>query len=777
MLPGIPVSYHTPHLGGNAPFSTQAPPASAAISSARVTAPARSASRVSNRTDPTGIASLSASESTAGEVDEPVRRQILAHDESSSARRDEFAMLYTHPDDSPYGDAEVTEPDEDAQDRRAERSSPKRRQPRESTPRDPALELAALATIRDASRAHGCLPLVSPTCPQKSSPESGTIDAIGGLSPRSTTLFFAGQGEPGSLSVSPASPTDACRQLPSPKRQLSAVASDFVPASFSSHLANPVSVAMAPPATELRSSQSSTGRRPLPPLPTAAPPRLATDSRGGRVPQLPRSDPGHRPYPALELIHPQPRRPLPATPMPMSSPSPSPSDGISRMFRDRPFARTSTEHEDSVNRSSLSLDDPLPEQYKPPRSVPRGGLVMTAVVPSDTQGAIASEFDPRKALLGRVTEASPARMGDHRALSALDTAFGRTLGSASRRGDHPPTTVVSAEMGSPSSFDKLLAEHFEGIQAKVLSESAETRAALALLADGLKAVTTKHDTFVAEIKDVLLAQHSSLIDLLRALSLHIDAIPQVVSTAFESDLREKVILDAVRPMSEALPTILEELHALRDLSEQRLPCAPLDDDLGTSASTLVKSVDLTEMLPAQPGARLGSDVVLVSDDALAQSDPKSHPTKARATIVGEKSAVQVRRHDLFFPERRKLTPDKCDLLQESRTSKPHGENKTLGVAPDAAVERENKLGERLRPYFPTDLSLRESPSPGSSEERLFAAANVSEDSDDEPTNCKASKDIFHGDVVPQYAFEEHAYTCGSDGWYSRREGEDVYAFL
>ncbi|TKA55706.1 hypothetical protein B0A53_02842 [Rhodotorula sp. CCFEE 5036] len=331
------------------------------------------------------------------------------------------------------------------------------------------------------------------------------------------------------------------------------------------------------------------------------------------------------------------------------------------MFRDRPFARTSTEHEDSVNRSSLSLDDPLPEQYKPPRSVPRGGLVMTAVVPSDTQGAIASEFDPRKALLGRVTEASPARMGDHRALSALDTAFGRTLGSASRRGDHPPTTVVSAEMGSPSSFDKLLAEHFEGIQAKVLSESAETRAALALLADGLKAVTTKHDTFVAEIKDVLLAQHSSLIDLLRALSLHIDAIPQVVSTAFESDLREKVILDAVRPMSEALPTILEELHALRDLSEQRLPCAPLDDDLGTSASTLVKSVDLTEMLPAQPGARLGSDVVLVSDDALAQSDPKSHPTKARATIVGEKSAVQ-----------------------ESRTSKPHGENKTLGVAPDAA---------------------------------------------------------------------------------------------
>lgn len=277
---------------------------------------------------------------------------------------------------------------------------------------------------------------------------------------------------------------------------------------------------------------------------------------------------------------------------------------------------------------------------------------MTAAVPSGAQQAIASEFvesDLREALLGRVTEASPARMGDPRARSALDTAFGLARASASRRGNLPP--VVSPEARPPPSFDTLLVEHFEDLQAEIVAESTETRAVLALLADGLTAAVTKNESFIAEIRDLILAQHTSLIDLVRALSLQIDAIPQAVSTLLESDLPEKVILDSVRPISEALPTILEELHALRNLLEQRSPCAPLDDDLGTSASTLVKSIDLTDVLPAQSSARLATDVVLVSNNALAQVDPKSHPTKTEAAIVREKPALQVRRHVFFSQDR------------------------------------------------------------------------------------------------------------------------------
>ena len=658
-------SFGNPNLGGDAAFSTRARPAFAGISSNE--AQARSASCVSNQTDVTGIASLSASELTADEVDQSLRHQIRAREELAPAGRDDFVMPCIHSDDSHDGNAESTGPDEYAQDRGAEQSSPKRRQPRESTPPFPALELADLAPIRGASRAHDSRPLVPPASRRKSGPQFGAFDGTAGLPPLSTrsSVFFADQGEPGYLSVSPASPIDAYHQPPSPKKQLSATASNFVPAFSSSHLANPAPIAVARPATALCSSQSSTGRRPLPPLPTAAPPKLVTGSRGSRVPQLPQVDTGNRPYPALELIHPQPRRPLPATPMPMSSqsPSPSPIDEMSMTSRHRPFARTAIDHEDSVNRSSLSSDDPLPEQYKPPRSIPRGRLVMPAVVPSGAQGALASDFvesDFREALLERVTEASPARMGDRRALSALDTAFHSTLASAARRGSHPLSeneTVASAEADSPPSLDMLLVDHFNRLQASVVSESAQTRAALELLTDGLKAVTTKQESFIAEIKDVVLARHSSLIDLSQALSRHIDAIPRAVSSALDPDFREKVILDAVRPISKALPSILEELHALRNLFEQRLPCTPLDDDLGTSASTLVKSVDLTEMLPVQPGsARPATDVVLASDDAVPQSGTESPPAKARARILKEKMALQVRRHVFFVSGERKLTP-------------------------------------------------------------------------------------------------------------------------
>ena len=662
MHPDMKFSFGTPNLSGHAAFSTRAAPAFAPISSNEV--PARSASCVSNRTDVTGIASLSASDSTAGEVDEPQRRQIRTQDEPSAARRDDFVMPCIHSDDSHDGNAESTGPDEYAQDRGAEQSSPKRRQPRESTAPFPALELAGLATIHGASRSHYSRPLVPPASRRKSGPQFGTVDGTAGLPPLSmrSSVFFADQGEPGSLSVSPASPIDAYYQPPSPKKQLSATASDFVPAFSSSHLANPAPIVVTRPATALCSSQSSTGRRPLPPLPTAAPPKLVTGSRGSRVPQLPQVDTGNRPYPALELIHPQPRRPLPATPVPMSSPSPSPSpiDEMSMTSRHRPFARTAIDHQDSVNRSSLSLDDPLPEQYKPPRSIPRGRLVIPAVVPSGAQGALASDFvesDFREALLERVTGTSPARMSDRRALSALDTAFRSTLGSAARRGSHPLSeneTVASAEADSPPSLDMLLVDHFNRLQASVVSESAQTRAALELLTDGLKAVKTKQESFIAEIKDVVLARHSSLIDLSQALSHHIDAIPRAVSSALESDFREKVILNAVRPISNALPSVLEELHALRNLFEQRLPCTPLDNDLGTSASTLVKSVDLTEMLPVQPGsARPATDVVLA---AVPQSGTESHPAKARARIFMEELALQVRRPVFFVSGERKLTP-------------------------------------------------------------------------------------------------------------------------
>lgn len=653
MLQEMPFSYGTPYFGAGVAFSTRAPPAFATISSNEN--PARPVSCESNRTDVTGIGSLSAADSTAGEDDGRFRHQTPAHGERAAATRDDFVMPYIHSADSHYGDAEFAEPDEDAQDRGAEHSSPRRRQPRQSTPPFPALELADFTTIRDASRGYEHRPLLPLASRRKSDLQSGTVDGTAGLSPLSTRGGpFANQGEPGSLSVSPASPIDAYHQSPSPKKQLSATACDFVPTSSSGNLVNPVPIAEVHPTTELRSSQSSTGRRPLPPLPTAAPPKLATQSHGSRVPHQPQFDAENRPFPALELIHPQPRRPLPATPIPMSSPSPSPANERSATSPHRPFARTATDHEDSVNRSSLSLEDPLPEQYKPPRSVPCGRLVMPAALPSGAQRAIVSDFvesDLRKALLGRVTEASPARMGDRRALSALDTAFGRTRASASRHDNHPPLdneTAVFAEAHSSPSLDMLLVEHFNRLQASVVSESAQTRAILALLTEGLKAVTTKQESFIAEIKDVVLAQHSSIINLLRALSLHVQAIPQAVSTALGSDLREKVILDSIRPISKALPSILEELHAFRNLLEQRLPCTSLDDDLGTSASTLVKSVDLTEMLSAEPGARSAVDVVLANNDAVPQSGTESHPAKARAGVLEEELALQVRGNVFLF---------------------------------------------------------------------------------------------------------------------------------
>ena len=101
----------------------------------------------------------------------------------------------------------------------------------------------------------------------------------------------------------------------------------------------------------------------------------------------------------------------------------------------------------------------------------------------------------------------------------------------------------------------------------------------------------------------------------------------------------------------------------------------------------------------------------------------------------------------------------------------------LRQAQDAYFEREDILGKRLRFPLCTDLSREGSPSPSSSGGQLFAAASVSEDADDEPTDGTASKDVFHGDVVSQDVVEEHAYTRSSDGWYSRKEQQDGHALL
>lgn len=117
-------------------------------------------------------------------------------------------------------------------------------------------------------------------------------------------------------------------------------------------------------------------------------------------------------------------------------------------------------------------------------------------------------------------------------------------------------------------------------------------------------------------------------------------------------------------------------------------------------------------------------------------------------------------------------------MQEGRTPQRCCENRTLREALDAAVEGENKLGARLRSYFHTDLFLERSPSPGSFEERLSPAANVSQGSDDVPTDGAAAKDVFHIDQVTHHAGEEPAYACSSDGWYSKKnESQDGHVSL
>ncbi|GAA6049308.1 hypothetical protein JCM3770_005933 [Rhodotorula araucariae] len=148
-----------------------------------------------------------------------------------------------------------------------------------------------------------------------------------------------------------------------------------------------------------------------------------------------RSVPVERVASAPVLAHPQPRRPLPEPPVALDGVCESTSGDEVEVLRDDLAAdldeRDPADESEVGNRSFVSVDDPLPEQYAPPRPVVgRRAAWLSHSVPSNVDNT-----RPPLPALGDDwgEQVSPARMGDPRARTeSVDIALPSSLRAKSK---------------------------------------------------------------------------------------------------------------------------------------------------------------------------------------------------------------------------------------------------------------------------------------------------------------------------------------------------------
>ncbi|GAA5908423.1 hypothetical protein JCM8208_006191 [Rhodotorula glutinis] len=243
--------------------------------------------------------------------------------------------------------------------------------------------------------------------------------------------------------------------LPTSFGTSSASSFDFFPPADAPHL--PSDPVAAPPHVPTRHVSGSHG--PLPPIPlTTVTPLPSTLKRrkgddGDWVPAIASTSMRHISTPSL--VHPQPRRPLPDPPSAFEGEASLEGDGGEvEVLRDE--GDEAAGQEDSGSRSfmsSLSVDDPLPEQYAPTRPIGKKRAAAQDVAasrPFSLRAAPTLSADGR--ILGfhhdpsqrgavspfgaqeHEVQVSPARMGDPRAAreDSVDIALPSSLRAKSK---------------------------------------------------------------------------------------------------------------------------------------------------------------------------------------------------------------------------------------------------------------------------------------------------------------------------------------------------------
>ncbi|GAA5991658.1 hypothetical protein JCM10908_001078 [Rhodotorula pacifica] len=730
------------------------PPQSVLQASAGLrTAPPRSASGVSSRTDATGIASLSANGSAADSEDagdnDPDPADLRSH------RSNTATTPSARSDDSQYGDVELSDGDDDE----LPAGPAGQRNLTNPRPREFSPSPDKVATASPAADQNG-LPPQYIALPDSPIAQGGTTAAVrvlaNAVDPAGAAIYPSpGFGQPGSLTVSTSKSIAIAEGVPSPKRQLSALASDFVPESWQTPSSSLVTAAEPsfPTAVhvDLKVSQSGTGstaRRPLPPLPTVAPLDVAkrsemlSDSTGLGM------SAGSSLYPALELIHPQPRRPLPTPPMSVSTPSPT-ETSFAR-HHDHPSVPATTDREDSIHPSSLSMDDPLPEQYKPPRSVLRHRLALTAVIPpsNDMTPNVAStrNADP---LHARAAETSPARMGDPRARQYGELSLAAPKAGSLPRVDDPASaneSVATEPDDLPLRIlETLITEQFTLLRADLVARPASDSSALEAR---ISALEGRFQACSAEAEERILAAIFHSVPPLLSVSTQVEALPQKISAAMQAFLLEKVNLESLKSAIEAMPAIQDELCSLREAVTRRIPGTPSheEEDLGTSESTLVKSVT-------------SASSSFVQHPQAPRLSPDSEPALPATQSCAKQSPDGTRR-ELALLEARLAA-------QERRTAQLYDEREVLREALEAALHRGDTLQKSLRSLATTEMYQHL----GQHQRHDAEESDGLRNADSQAGLALQDMLTIHSDITPSHTAESTAYSCSTDGWFSLAEPE------
>ncbi|KPV73525.1 uncharacterized protein RHOBADRAFT_54741 [Rhodotorula graminis WP1] len=541
------------------------------------------------------------------------------------------------------------------------------------------------------------LPDSSPASSAQASPQLGSFDfvdsaphSVGGLSFRrrksaapssssSVEIAFGPFGEPGSLAVSPSAlpetppvphgdrpATDGASRTStsstsSTRPALKATAADFqpslptgLPTSFGISSASsfdflppadapilPSSASMPPLPAPTRHVSGSRG--PLPPIPltTVTPHSSALKRRKGDdgdwLPAIEPSSSQHLVSTPL-LAHPQPRRPLPDPPSAFEYDDPSLERDAGDVEILREEGDEAEDQEDSGSRSfmsSLSVDDPLPEQYAPARPI---GAKRPVARDASTSRPFSLRAAPSLSADGRVlgfrrggpspgasavapeAQVSPARMGDPRAAreDSVDIALPSSLRAKSKAiplgaarlkasdifdgtfggPDSPASSLVFN--GSSSSvvadeedddlplriLEDLISSHFDELKTELVAAREQTRPDLDRLVDSV----------TSRLEAVLVAQGSSRVGAFEAdrrLDEAHKRIEQLAATALErvenaepsGRPRRPTLLDANRSLS--APPLRPSTPGLVDVGGPALAYSAFLDDLERIVQPLV----------------------------------------------------------------------------------------------------------------------------------------------------------------------------------------------
>ncbi|GAA5930732.1 hypothetical protein JCM3775_003851 [Rhodotorula graminis] len=541
------------------------------------------------------------------------------------------------------------------------------------------------------------LPDSSPASSAQASPQLGSFDfvdsaphSVGGLSFRrrksaapssssSVEIAFGPFGEPGSLAVSPSAlpetppvphgdrpATDGASRTStsstsSTRPALKATAADFqpslptgLPTSFGISSASsfdflppadapilPSSASMPPLPAPTRHVSGSRG--PLPPIPltTVTPHSSALKRRKGDdgdwLPAIEPSSSQHLVSTPL-LAHPQPRRPLPDPPSAFEYDDPSLERDAGDVEILREEGDEAEDQEDSGSRSfmsSLSVDDPLPEQYAPARPI---GAKRPVARDASTSRPFSLRAAPSLSADGRVlgfrrggpspgasavapeAQVSPARMGDPRAAreDSVDIALPSSLRAKSKAiplgaarlkasdifdgtfggPDSPASSLVFN--GSSSSvvadeedddlplriLEDLISSHFDELKTELVAAREQTRPDLDRLVDSV----------TSRLEAVLVAQGSSRVGAFEAdrrLDEAHKRIEQLAATALErvenaepsGRPRRPTLLDANRSLS--APPLRPSTPGLIDVGGPALAYSAFLDDLERIVQPLV----------------------------------------------------------------------------------------------------------------------------------------------------------------------------------------------